>query len=106
VLEARDGIEALDTLHKERVPLVVLTDHQMPRLDGPGLLRSVLDTPAFVSRHAFVYMTTGTRDLAPALQEVLTALDAFVLFKPLNIDELLSTIATASHRLCPAHCTH
>ena len=105
VLEARDGIEALDMLRRQHVPLVVLTDHRMPRLDGPGLLRSVLDTPAFVSSHAYVYMTAGTRELAPALQELLTALDAVVLFKPLSIDELLSTIAKACHRLCPARCT-
>jgi CheY-like chemotaxis protein len=98
-LEARDGIEALDILQMLPGPLIVLTDHHMPRLNGPGLLRCILDTPALVSGHAYVYITAGTRDLPLALQELLTALDAPVLFKPLSIDELLVAIANAVQRL-------
>ncbi len=99
VLEARDGVEALDILYVQPVPLVMLTDHQMPRLDGPGLLRRVLDDPVLPSRHAYLYMTAGTRDLPLALQQLLAALNAPVLFKPLSVDSLLCAIAKAAHRL-------
>ena len=100
VLEARDGLEALHMLHAQPAPLIVLTDHHMPRLDGPGLLRRVLDEPTLRSDHAYVYMTAGTRDLPPDLQQVLAALQVLVLFKPFSADALLANIAAAAHRLC------
>ncbi len=41
VLNAQNGIEALDLLHATAPPLVVLLDLQMPKLDGAGVLRVV-----------------------------------------------------------------
>jgi CheY-like chemotaxis protein len=99
VLEARDGLEALEILYRQSVPLIILTDHHMPRLDGPGLLGCVLEKPALLSGHAYLYMTAGTGEFPPPLQQLLAALDAPVLFKPFCIDELLSAIATAAQRL-------
>jgi hypothetical protein len=37
VIEAPDGVVALDILRAVTDPMVVITDHNMPRLDGPGL---------------------------------------------------------------------
>jgi CheY-like chemotaxis protein len=95
VLEAPDGVEALDILHTHPAPLIVLTSHTMPRLDGPGLLRRVLEEPALLSGHAYIYMTATTKDLPP----VLAALQAPVVFKPFDSDMLLNIIAEAAHRL-------
>ena len=100
VLEARDGVEALDMLQAQLAPLIVLTDHHMPRLDGPGLLRRVLGEPTLLSGNAYVYMTAGTRDLPPDLQPVLAALQVLVLFKPFSAHDLLAAVAAAAHRLC------
>ena len=99
VLEARDGVEALDILHTEPAPLIVLTNHHMPRLNGPGLLRRVLDEPTLLSGHAYLYMTAGSRDLPPDLQQVLARLQAPVLFKPFSVDVLLAAIADATYWL-------
>jgi len=41
VLQAPDGEVALDILSACPAPLIVLTDHHMPVLDGAGLLRRV-----------------------------------------------------------------
>jgi two-component system, chemotaxis family, chemotaxis protein CheY len=99
VLEARDGVEALDILHTQPAPLIVLTNQNMPRLNGPGLLRRVLDEPTLLSGHAYLYMTAGSRDLPPDLQQVLARLQAPVLLKPFSAAVLLSAIAAAAHWL-------
>ncbi|MGO8949410.1 MAG: response regulator [Ktedonobacterales bacterium] len=99
VLEARDGVEALDILRVQPAPLIVLTNHHMPCLDGPGLLRRVLGAPTLLTGHAYLYMTAGTPDLPLDLRQVLTALQAPVLFKPFSLDVLLAAIADAAHRL-------
>ncbi|MDR1852035.1 MAG: response regulator [Propionibacteriaceae bacterium] len=44
VVEAADGVEALETLDKQAFDLV-LCDMRMPRLDGLGVLREVVGTP-------------------------------------------------------------
>lgn len=44
ILEAEDGLAALDVLQFERIDLVV-TDLDMPRLDGVGLLREMRQNP-------------------------------------------------------------
>lgn len=48
VLLAVDGIDALDLLRREPVGLVI-SDVQMPRLDGFGLLRAVRSDPALAN---------------------------------------------------------
>lgn len=99
VLQAQDGMQALDILHAQPAPLIVLTNHHMPRLDGPGLLRQVLEDPALVAGHVYVYMTAGSRDLSPALDQVLAALHAPALFKPIRGQTLLAALADATRRL-------
>lgn len=99
VLEARDGLQALAILHSQPAPMIVLTNHQMPRLDGQGLLRKVLEEPALVSGYAYLYMTAGTKDIPTDLQQLLTALHAPALFKPIRAATLLHALADAASRL-------
>ena len=99
VLEARDGVQALEFLHAHPAPLVVLTNHHMPRLNGPGLLRRVLREPALVVGHAYVYMTASTRDVPPALQALLDSLHAQALFKPITAHALIAAIGVAAEQL-------
>jgi CheY-like chemotaxis protein len=59
VRTARDGEEALELLRAERPDLVV-TDYDMPRLDGLGLCRAIRATPALASLP--VLMVTANED--------------------------------------------
>jgi hypothetical protein len=71
----------------------------MPVLDGPGLLRRVLEEPTLVAGHAYVYMTAGSGYLSPDVQMLLATLQIPVLLKPFNIDDVLDALAAAAHRL-------
>ncbi len=59
VLDARDGIEALEIARAER-PDLILCDLRMPRLDGPGLCRALEAEPAL--RDIPVIILTSNRD--------------------------------------------
>src|SRR5687768_15542428 len=86
VLQARDGLEAMDLMHEFRVD-IVLSDLRMPRMDGLTLTRHILskspNTPVLV-------MT------AYAAQDVkgLSELRVPVLNKPFVLDQLSSEIQT------------
>ena len=61
VLDARDGVEALDIARTER-PDLILCDMRMPRLDGPGLCRALQAEPAL--RDTPVLILTSNADEA------------------------------------------
>jgi CheY-like chemotaxis protein len=103
VLEAADGLAALDILRTSPHPLIVLTNYNMPRLDGPGLLSFVLSDPELAARHTFVHMTAGNRILPPPFLDVLNRLSVPVLRKPFDIDALLDIVADAEQRLSGTH---
>jgi CheY-like chemotaxis protein len=50
---ADDGLEAIAYLEAHQKPDVVLLDMQMPRLDGPGTIRRIRQTPAFDGMRVF-----------------------------------------------------
>ena len=105
VLQAPDGLVALNILSAQPALLIVLTDHHMPVLDGPGLLRRVLAEPAFVSGHAYVYMTAGRGHLSPDVHQLLATLEAPVLYKPFGVDDVLDAVEAAAYRLRSAERT-
>lgn len=59
VLLATDGLEAYKTTLSES-PHVVITDKEMPKLDGYGLLASIRNLPE--TRHIPVLLITGNKD--------------------------------------------
>jgi chemosensory pili system protein ChpA (sensor histidine kinase/response regulator) len=86
---AKDGLEALDLLAGER-PVVVLSDIEMPRMDGFDLLRNIRSDSALTGMP--VVMITSRiagkhRDLALELGA------SHYLGKPYNEDELLRLIS-------------
>jgi CheY-like chemotaxis protein len=101
VSEASDGAIALDLLRRAEHPMVVLANHNMPVLDGPGLLSFALSDPALSRRHAFIYMTAANRIIAPDLAYTLNDLHAPVLRKPFDLKQLLDVVARAARRLHP-----
>jgi CheY-like chemotaxis protein len=99
VCEAQDGQMALDLLQQTTEGWVVLTDHLMRSLNGPGLIAAVLAAPELHTRHAFIYMTAVDRYLAPDLQLMLDALHAPILRKPFSLEVCPATVASAVKRL-------
>jgi len=92
VLTAGDGLEALAVLEESSVDLVV-TDLQMPRLDGFGLLRRLRANPRWRTLPTLVLSSLGSA------QDRLTASEAGA-NAHLNKSELTeSTLAEAIHRL-------
>jgi len=59
VIEARDGDEALSIARDSRVDLV-LTDLNMPGLDGIGLVRALRELPAYARTPLFVLTTESS----------------------------------------------
>lgn len=59
VVEACDGDEALSIARDSRVDLV-LTDLNMPRLDGIGLVRALRELPAYAYTPLFVLTTESS----------------------------------------------
>lgn len=99
VLEAPDGVVALEILRTSAYPMVVLTNHNMPRLDGPGLLNFISTEPALMRRDAFIYMTAASRIISPDVRQTLKELHAPVLRKPFDIQHLADAVADAATRL-------
>lgn len=98
--EARDGEAALALLTERTiVPYVVLTDHQMPRLDGARMLRRIASDPALVARHAYLLMTASNRHADPEVRRTLAALDAPIIRKPFDLDEIVAAVDTAARRI-------
>lgn len=99
VVEARDGAEALDILRRSSDNAVVVTNHHMPVLDGPGLISAVLADPDLRGRVALMYMTAADRLIPPALLQELEALRAPILRKPFELEKLLEEVARGAERL-------
>lgn len=84
ILEARDGLEALDVARRE-CPDLVLCDLRMPRLDGPGLCRQLAADPAL--RSVPVIILTSNKDAA-SRRACLDAGARAVLGKPVGPHDL------------------
>jgi CheY-like chemotaxis protein len=57
---ARDGVEALEMLKELPRPYLIITDINMPRMNGIELLRKIRQTPAF--RDSIVFVLTTSND--------------------------------------------
>ncbi len=94
VYEACDGLEAVDALKKRRYD-ALLTDYQMPKMDGLELLDLAQamwpELPVILASSDFLLTgETGSNLLDPAYA---------VLEKPFERSDLLSLIRSASDRL-------
>ena len=86
VLTGRTGQEALDVLQDAQIlPELIISDLNMPRLDGIELLDAVRNNPNWKDV-AFVIMSANVNDerLTP---DVIASLDG-IIPKPFNLDDL------------------
>ncbi|HVT58784.1 MAG TPA: diguanylate cyclase [Thermoanaerobaculia bacterium] len=98
VLEARDGVEGALAALAER-PAVVVTDLEMPTLDGFPLLRLLKADPA--SAHIPVLILTGHGEAAARFWGLRTGADAY-LTKDHRPHQLVALVESLADRTPPA----
>lgn len=88
VVEAVDGVDALRRLEQESVEMLI-TDLNMPRMDGVGLIRAVRSNPAnrFIP---IIMLTTESHDLKK--QEGKAAGASGWIVKPFKPEQLLGVV--------------
>jgi CheY-like chemotaxis protein len=99
VHEAANGQQALDRLRSNPRRLVVLLDVQMPQVTGADVVEQVAEH-IVLARHAYILITghfgkTMSLDFVSLIRE----LDIPVVYKPFNLDKLLSAVEAADARL-------
>jgi CheY-like chemotaxis protein len=99
VLEAPNGIVALDLLRTSEGPLVVLLDQLMPDMSGIELLRVVAAEPDVADRHAFIIFSASSEFSAPTVQVYLPGKRFFDLPKPFDLDDLIAVVEQAARDL-------
>lgn len=102
VVEAPDGVVALDALHASPVPMVVLLDLRMPRLDGAEVLARVAADPVLSTRHAYILVTANLHTAPITFSGLLNRLMVPVMPKPFDLDALMEVVAHSAYRLIPA----
>jgi two-component system chemotaxis response regulator CheY len=95
VVEAEDGMQALEILSTTRKHLI-LSDLNMPHLDGLGLLRAVRDNPA-TAKTAFI-MLTSRADAELVRQAVALGVNNYIV-KPFTMDALRRKITAVFGQL-------
>jgi CheY-like chemotaxis protein len=97
VVVARDGAEALDYLygrgkfagHANGLPVVVLLDLKMPKIDGLEVLRQMRSDPTF--RHLPVVMVTSSREEQDLVRSYELGVNAYVV-KPVDFQKFAESI--------------
>lgn len=95
VVEAEDGMQALEILSTTRRHLI-LSDLNMPNLDGLGLLRAVRENPA-TAKTAFI-MLTSRADTELVRQAVALGVNNYIV-KPFTMDALRRKITAVFGQL-------
>jgi two-component system chemotaxis response regulator CheY len=89
VAQAKDGREALDIAHNTRFDLVI-TDVNMPEMDGLTLVRELRGLPSYRHTPLLVLTTEGTTERKMEGRE---AGATGWIVKPFNPEKLLATVA-------------
>jgi CheY-like chemotaxis protein len=99
VIEAEDGLQALQALRAATRPGVVLLDYQMPNMDGGELLQVVAREGAPLSEHEYIIISAHTGTFPPDLIDLLRQLSIRIFPKPFEREMLLTVVAQAVERL-------
>jgi len=89
VVQAVDGVEALESARQNAVDLV-LTDVNMPRMDGITLVRELRTLPTYRYTPMLVLTTESTQE--KKMQGKQAGATGWIV-KPFNPEQLLATIA-------------
>jgi CheY-like chemotaxis protein len=94
---ARDGAEALDFLYRrgifadrsKELPVVILLDLKMPRVDGLEVLRQVKEDPEL--KKIPVVMLTSSREEQDLVRSYELGVNAYVV-KPVNFQQFMDSV--------------
>jgi CheY-like chemotaxis protein len=97
VVVARDGAEALDYLymrgkfagHANGLPVVVLLDLKMPKVDGLEVLRQMRANPDY--KHIPVVMVTSSREEQDLVHSYQLGVNAYVV-KPVDFQKFVESV--------------
>ena len=81
---ARDGVEALDYVHRHPLPCLIILDLMMPRMNG-WRFRSEQKSDPYLAKCPVVVVSASTKDRSIDADRVLQ--------KPVDLDGLLSAVA-------------
>ena len=94
VLEAADGVQALEMI-REHQPELVILDLLMPRLDGFGVLMALRDSGESETLSSTIVVVSALTE--PHLVEELARLGVHrTLMKPLHISEVMDLVEEAA----------
>jgi CheY-like chemotaxis protein len=102
VREASDGLVALHLLHTIQRPQVVITDYQMPRMDGFGLLGYVALDAELQNRNRFICLTANAHRISNQFMATLRRLAAPIIRKPFDIEDVIAVVENLGTQLSPA----
>jgi CheY-like chemotaxis protein len=97
VVTARDGAEAIDYLycrgkfagHANGLPVVVLLDLKMPKVDGLEVLRQMRSDASL--KHVPVVMITSSREEQDLIKSYQLGVNAYVV-KPVDFQQFVSSV--------------
>lgn len=92
VIQAKDGREALDLYEKEQVP-VIITDWEMPVMDGPELCRAVRELR--LEPYTYIILLTARDGKENHIEGLNAGADDFIT-KPFDSDELEARLQVAA----------
>lgn len=96
VVEASDGVEALEKLKKERAHLI-LCDHRMERMSGLDLLSQLRNHPYLVD---IPFIVVSAVSEAPVMATALDLGAEEYLLKPIGFSELRDKVIEVIRRRC------
>ena len=97
VEEAEDGQEALEIMEEGEIPDLLITDSNMPRLNGLQLVRRLRESEDKALSLLPIIMLTARQNERDIIQGLETGLDDYVI-KPFSPDELAARVQTVLWR--------
>ena len=97
VEEAEDGQEALELLDEGEVPDLLITDSNMPRMNGLQLVRKLRESEDPAVAMLPIIMLTARQGEHDVVEGLKIGLDDYVI-KPFSPDELAARVQTALWR--------
>lgn len=97
VTDVEDGREALDLLEDGEVPDLLITDSNMPRMNGLQLVRAIRDNEDPALAKLPIIMLTARQSERDIIEGLETGLDDYVI-KPFSPDELAARVQTVLWR--------
>ncbi len=97
VTDVQDGQEALDLLEDGEIPDLLITDSNMPRMNGLQLVRAIRESQDPALALLPIVMLTARQSERDIIEGLETGLDDYVI-KPFSPDELAARVRTVLWR--------